>query len=147
MISKNHTAGFDPFFLLFTYLWGKSHKFFRNYGSNGASYYFLKPETNKDEFRLYFELIEKKLSGAPPFRKFKDKIWMRPEDLVSGRLACTSSITEIFNKIGIYILILNFQVNSKCFFTQKTWKVKIITHDSNHDLIFYCTHNQLCVPE
>jgi hypothetical protein len=37
--------------------------------------------------------------------------------LVSGRLACTSSKTEIFNKkIGIHILILNFQVNLECFF-------------------------------
>ena len=25
---------------------------------------------------------------------------------------------------------------------QKTWKVKIITYDLNHDLIFYCTHNE-----
>ena len=24
--------------------------------------------------------------------------------------------------------------------------MKIITHDLSHDLIFYCTHNQLCVP-
>ena len=66
--------------------------------------------------------------------------------LVTGKLACTSSKIEILNKIVI-ILILNFQVNLECFFTQKTWKVKIITHDLNHDLIFYCTHNQLCVPQ
>ena len=25
--------------------------------------------------------------------------------------------------------------------------MKIISHDLNHDLIFYCTHNQLCVPQ
>ena len=31
--------------------------------------------------------------------------------LVSGRLACISSKTEILNKIGISILILTFQVN------------------------------------
>ena len=38
---------------------------------------------------------------------------------VSGRLACTSSMTEILNKIGILILILNFQVNLEYFVTQK----------------------------
>ena len=66
----------------------------------------------------------------------------RKNGLVSGRLASTSSKTEMLNKIGIYILILNFQVNS---ITQKTWRVKIITHGLNHDLIFYWTQNQLCV--
>ena len=25
--------------------------------------------------------------------------------------------------------------------------MKIITRDLNYDLIFYCTHNQLCVPQ
>ena len=31
------------------------------------------------------------------------------------------------------------------FFTQKTWKVKIITHDLNHGLIFYCSQiNCVC---
>ena len=25
--------------------------------------------------------------------------------------------------------------------------MKIITPDLNHDLIFYCTHNRLCVPQ
>ena len=25
--------------------------------------------------------------------------------------------------------------------------MKEITHDLNHDLTFYCTHNQLCVPQ
>ena len=39
-----------------------------------------------------------------------------------------------------------FSINLECFFPQKTLKVKIITHDSNHHLIFYYTHNQLCVP-
>ena len=56
--------------------------------------------------------------------------------LVSGRLAYTSSKTEILNKIGIKILILKLQVNLKCFFTAKIWKEKIITNDLNHDLIF-----------
>jgi hypothetical protein len=37
-------------------------------------------------------------------------------------LACTSNKNEILNKIGIWILILNFQVNLECFFTQKNLK-------------------------
>ena len=74
-------------------------------------------------------------------------IWADKKGLVSGRLAWTSSKTEMSSKIRIEILTLNFQVNLDCFFTQKTWKVKITTQDLNHDLIFYCTQNQLCVPE
>ena len=31
------------------------------------------------------------------------------------------------------------------FFHPKSLKRKMITHDMNHDLAFYCTHNQLCV--
>ena len=52
---------------------------------------------------------------------------------------------EILNKIKVQILTLNFQVNLEYFFIQKTCKMKIITHSLNHDLIFYCTHNQLSV--
>ena len=51
------------FFLIFTYLWGISHWSFRNYGSNAAIYNFFKPESNKGEFRLYFELFEKSCRG------------------------------------------------------------------------------------
>ena len=40
---------------------------------------------------------------------------------------------------------MNFQVNLECFFIKKTWKVKMITDVLDHDLIFYCTYNQLCV--
>ena len=47
-------------------------------------------------------------------------IWADKNGLVSGRLACTSSKTEILNKIEMWILNLNFQVNLECFFTQKT---------------------------
>ena len=45
------------------------------------------------------------------------------------------------------ILVLSCQFNLECIFVQKTWKVKEITHDLNHNLTFYCTHNQLCVPQ
>ena len=50
---------------------------------------------------------------------------------------------KILNKIGIQILILNFQVDlSRLLFHPKNLKSeKIITHD----LIFYSTHNQLYV--
>ena len=39
-----------------------------------------------------------------------------------GRLACTSSKTKILNKIGIWIWILNFQVNIQFFFHPKNLK-------------------------
>ena len=32
---------------------------------------FLKPETNKDEFRLYFELFEKKIVGGATTQKYQ----------------------------------------------------------------------------
>ena len=35
----------------------------RDYGSNVAIYHFLKPETNKGDFRLYFELVQKSCWG------------------------------------------------------------------------------------
>ena len=65
--------------------------------------------------------------------------------LVSGRLTCTSC--KIINNIGICIVILNFKFILKCIFTQKSWKMKGIIHDLNHDLIFYCSHNSLWLPE
>ena len=43
------------------YVWGKSHWSVRNYGLNGAISQYVKPETNKIDFKLYFELFEKKL--------------------------------------------------------------------------------------
>ena len=35
----------------------------------------------------------------------------------------------------------------RMFFHKKKWKVKIITRDLNHEFIFYCTDDQLCVPQ
>ena len=68
--------------------------------------------------------------------------------LISGRLACTSTKTEIFLKMRIHIdFNPEFQVDLECFSTKKTWKVKIITNDLNDDLLFHCTRNQLCVPQ
>ena len=49
-------------------------------------------------------------------------IWAEKNGLVSERLACTSGKIKILNKIGIQILILNFQVNYKRFFHPKTLK-------------------------
>ena len=63
--------------------------------------------------------------------------------LVSGRLASASNKTEMSNKIGVYILILNFQVDLKCFFTQKTRKLKRITHYSNHGV--FSKHSGNCI--
>ena len=59
----HHTAGSDTVFS-HIYLWGRSHWNFRNYGLNLAIYHFLKPETNKSDFRLLFELFEKVIGGA-----------------------------------------------------------------------------------
>ena len=55
----------------------------------------------------------KKRCSPKPFAQTKN-------GLVSGRLACTSSKTELLNKIGVYISILNFQVNLECLLIQKT---------------------------
>ena len=60
LIALSHSRIGHYFFLIFAYLWGRSHWSFRNYGWNAAIYNFFKPETNKDEFSLYFELFEKK---------------------------------------------------------------------------------------
>ena len=51
------------FFLIFTYLRGRSHWNSRDYGSNVAICHFLKPATNKGDFRLYFLLVEKSCRG------------------------------------------------------------------------------------
>ena len=60
-------------------------------------------------------------------------------------LVCTSS--KILNNIAIWNLILNIQFNLEYIYTHKTWKVEEITHDINHDLIFYCIYNPLWLPE
>ena len=51
------------YFLIFTYLRGRSHSISRDYASNVEICHFLKPETNKGDFRLYFELVEKSCRG------------------------------------------------------------------------------------
>ena len=79
------------FFLIFTYLRGRSHWNSRDYASNVAICHFLKPETNKGDFRLYFELVEKSCRGRhhSEISKTKTKtliysIWIRPQ----GSLGC-----------------------------------------------------------
>ena len=69
-----HTAG----------MWGKSHWISRNYGLNGAIYYFLKPETNKDEVRLYFELLEKSYRG----RHHSEILKTDTKTLISSKWMC-----------------------------------------------------------
>ena len=44
-----------------------------------------------------------------------------------------------FEKANTYII--------QCMGQGISLKNEKITHDLNHDLIFYCTHNQLCVPQ
>ena len=52
------------FFRIFTYLRGRSHWNSRDYDSNVTISHFLKPETNKSDFRLYFELVGKSCRGC-----------------------------------------------------------------------------------
>ena len=79
------------FFLIFTYLRGRSHWNSRDYGSNVAICHFLKPETNKGDFRLYFVLVEKSCRGRHHSEILKTNtktliysIWIRPQ----GSLGC-----------------------------------------------------------
>ena len=79
------------FFLIFTYLRGRSHSISRDYASNVEICHFLKPETNKGDFRLYFELVEKSCRGRhhSEISKTNTKtliysIWIRPQ----GSLGC-----------------------------------------------------------
>jgi hypothetical protein len=62
---QTHTAWSDTIFFSYflTYLWGISHRSFINYGSNATIYNFFQPETNRGEFRLYFELFVKSCKG------------------------------------------------------------------------------------
>ena len=71
------------FFLIFTYLRGRSHWNSRDYGSNLPIYHFLKPETNKGDFRLYFVWVEKSCRGlfevwfaniAPKMKEIKNTL-------------------------------------------------------------------------
>ena len=79
------------FFLIFTYLRGRSHWNSRDYGSNVAICHFLKPATNKGDFRLYFLLVEKSCRGRHHSEILKTNtktliysIWIRPQ----GSLGC-----------------------------------------------------------
>ena len=79
------------FFLIFTYLRGRSHSISRDYISNVETCHFLKPETNKGDFRLYFELVEKSCRGRHHSEILKTNtktlihsIWIRPQ----GSLGC-----------------------------------------------------------
>ena len=79
------------FFLILTYLRGKSHWNSRDYGSNVAICHFFKPETNKGDFRLYFVLVEKNCRGRHHSEILKTSaktliysIWIRPQ----GSLGC-----------------------------------------------------------
>jgi hypothetical protein len=79
------------FFLIFTYLRGRSQWKSRDYGSNVAICHFLKPETKKGDFRLYFVFFEKSCRGRHHSEILKTNtktliysIWIRPQ----GSLGC-----------------------------------------------------------
>ena len=40
-----------------------------------------------------------------------------------------------------------YHIHKSMYGAEAAWKVKEITHDLNHDLTFYCIHNQLSVPQ
>ena len=91
------------FFLIFTYLWGISHWSFRNYGSNAAIYNFFKPESNKGEFRLYFELFEKSCRGRHHSEISKTNaktlifaIWIHPQGSQGCQKMCQDSLNMPF---------------------------------------------------
>ena len=79
------------FFLIFTYLRSRSYWNSRDYGLNVAICHFLKPATNKGDFRLYFLLVEKSCRGRHHSEILKTNtktliysIWIRPQ----GSLGC-----------------------------------------------------------
>ena len=82
------------FFLIFTYLRGRSHWNSRDYGSNVAICHFLKPATNKGDFRLYFLLAEKSYRGRHHSEILKTNtktliysIWIGPQAGIYKRLS------------------------------------------------------------
>ena len=86
----------------------------------------------------YYKYLKKNYS-AKPFGQIRMPVF--------DRISCISSKnlrTETIKQSRFFILN---SFNLECIFSQKTWKVKEITHDLNHDLTFYCKHNQLCVPQ
>ena len=74
---------------------------------NGANYKVIDPK--------YYKHLKKGAHQSRPFGQTKN-------GLVSVRLACTSSKTEILNKIGIQILILNLQLIQNVFSPKKLEK-------------------------
>ena len=90
------------FFLIFTYLRGRSQWNSKDYGSNVAIYHFLKPETNKGDFRLYFVLVEKNCRGRHHSEILKTNtktliysIWIRPQ----GSLGCLEVVQGSLNML------------------------------------------------
>ena len=80
------------------------------------------PDSNRDTCKFF--TVSTKLYIHPKYYKhLKKRCSPKPfgqtkNGLFSGRLACTSSKTKILNKIGIYILILNYTIQCK-----KNWKI------------------------
>ena len=91
------------FFLIFTYLRGRSHWNSRDYASIVAICHFLKPETNKGYFRLYFELVEKSCRGRHHSEILKTNtktliysIWIRPQGSQGCQKVCQGPLNMPF---------------------------------------------------
>ena len=56
-----------------------------------------------------------------------------------------SKVIMVTNSNQFWLFIIPVIISSPAI--KNTYLVKWITHDLNHDLTFYCTHNQLCVPQ
>ena len=84
-------------------------------------------EQNEDCLQSTINIRKKLLSTA---------IWEDKNGLVSGRIDYISSknLRSEFIQLRMY-------------FHPKKLKLKEMTNNLNHDLTFYCRHNQLCVPE
>jgi hypothetical protein len=90
------------FFLIFTYLRGRSHWNSRDYASNVAICNFLKL-TNKGDFKLYFELVEKSCRGRhhSEISKANTKtlifsIWIRPQMSLGCQKKCQGPLNTPF---------------------------------------------------
>ena len=91
------------FFLIFTYLRGRSQWNYRDYGSNVSICHFLKLETNKGDFRLYFVLFEKSCRGRHHSEIWKTNtktliysIWIRPQGYLGCQKVCQGSLKMLF---------------------------------------------------
>jgi hypothetical protein len=89
-VTRAHSQ-LEHYFFSYLLTWEVDHWNSRDYGSNVAICHFLKPETNKGDFRLYFLLVKKSCRGRHHSEILKTNtktliysIWIRPQ----GSLGC-----------------------------------------------------------